>query len=219
MSSGSGGSGIIPVRSDEKTAVFIDGANLYATAKALEFDIDYLKLRDYFKQNCRLVRLFYYTALLEIDRGEFNPLQPLVDWLAYNGFHMVVKKAKEFINPLTGVRKLKGNMDIELAIDMMQMAKYVDHIVLFSGDGDFRRLVEEVQRDGVKVTVVSSVTTKPPMIADELRRQCDLFVDVNDLRHLSRHRKRNSNYENIPKMDGNAKEETYGKEIITTEEN
>jgi uncharacterized LabA/DUF88 family protein len=179
----------IPVRSDEKTAVFIDGANLYATAKNLDFDFDYLKFRDYFKKNCKLVRIFYYTALLDTDKGEHNPLQPLVDWLAYNGFHMVVKKAKEFVNNSTGVRKLKGNMDIELAIDMMQMAKYVDHIVLFSGDGDFRRLVEEVQKEGVRVTVVSSIITRPSMVADELRRQCDLFVDVADLKDMARKRK------------------------------
>src|SRR3546814_13906936 len=80
-----------------------------------------------------------------------------------------------------GRRKVKGNMDIELAIDVMEMAPHIDHVVLFSGDGDFRRLVEAVQRKGVRVSVVSSTKTQPPMVADELRRQADTFVELQDL--------------------------------------
>ena len=72
-------------------------------------------------------------------------------------------------------------MDIEIAIDMMEMAKKVDHIVLFSGDGDFRRLIEAVQREGVRVSVVSTMRTSPPMVADELRRQTDAFIELQDL--------------------------------------
>jgi len=72
-------------------------------------------------------------------------------------------------------------MDIELAIDMMEMAPHLDHVILFSGDGDFRRLVEVVQRKGVKVSVVSTVKSSPPMAADELRRQADQFIELQDL--------------------------------------
>jgi len=162
----------------EKIALFIDGANLYAAARALQFDIDYKRLLDLFGSKGRLIRAFYYTALIEDQ--EYSPLRPLVDWLDYNGYTMVTKPTKEYTDA-TGRRKIKGNMDIELAIDVMEMAQYLDHIVLFSGDGDFRRLVEAVQRKGVRVTVVSTVRSSPPMVADELRRQADMFLELQDL--------------------------------------
>ncbi len=163
---------------EEKLAVFIDGANLYAAAKNLEFDIDYKRLLTFISGQSRLVRAFYYTALMEDQ--EYSPIRPLIDWLDYNGYTMVTKPAKEFTDSM-GRRKVKGNMDIELAIDMMEIADHVDHIVLFSGDGDFRRLVESVQRKGVRVTVVSTIRTSPPMVADELRRQADYFMDLTSL--------------------------------------
>ncbi|WP_416898171.1 MAG: NYN domain-containing protein [Minwuia sp.] len=166
------------VYSTEKVALFIDGANLYAAARTLGFDIDYRKLRAAFARQGTLVRAFYYTALMEDQ--EYSPLRPLVDWLDYNGFTMVTKPAKEFVGQ-DGRRKVKGNMDIELAVDMMEMAEFIDHAILFSGDGDFRSVIEAVQRKGVRCTVVSSIRTQPPMIADELRRQADQFVELADL--------------------------------------
>ena len=162
----------------EKIALFIDGSNLYAAARALNFDIDYRKLLDFFAGKGRLIRAFYYTALM--DGQEFSPIRPLVDWLDYNGYTMVTKPTKEFTDA-QGRRKIKGNMDIELAVDLMEMAEHIDHAILFSGDGDFRSLVEAVQRKGVRVTVVSTVKSQPPMIADELRRQADFFTDLADL--------------------------------------
>ena len=162
----------------EKIALFIDGANLYAAARALGFDIDYKRLLDVFAKNGLLVRAFYYTALIEDQ--EYSPIRPLVDWLDYNGYTMVTKPTKEYTDA-SGRRKIKGNMDIELAIDMLEMAERLDHIVLFSGDGDFRKLVEAVQRRGVRVTVVSTVRSHPPMVADELRRQADVFLELQEL--------------------------------------
>ena len=163
---------------EERIALFIDGANLYAAARALAFDIDYKRLLQLFGSKGRLIRAFYYTALIEDQ--EYSPLRPLVDWLDYNGYTMVTKPTKEFTDAM-GRRKLKGNMDIELAIDVMEMAQSLDHIVLFSGDGDFRRLVEAVQRKGVRVSVVSTIRSSPPMVADELRRQADIFIELQDL--------------------------------------
>ena len=87
-----------------------------------------------------------------------------------------------FLDDAQGRRRVKGNMDIELAIDVMEMAEKVDHIVIFSGDGDFRRLVEAVQRKGRRVSVVSTIRTQPPMIADELRRQADNFIELEELK-------------------------------------
>ncbi len=159
----------------ERIALFIDGANLYATAKALNFDIDYKRLLREFQSKGRLVRAFYYTALVEDQ--EYSAIRPLIDWLDYNGYSVVTKPTKEFVDS-TGRRKVKGNMDIELAVDAMEMSSHLDHIVLFSGDGDFRSLVEAIQRKGVRVSVVSTITTQPPMVADELRRQADEFVDI-----------------------------------------
>ncbi len=166
---------------DERIALFIDGANLYSTARTLGFDIDYRRLREHFVSQARLVRAFYYTALIEDQ--EYSPIRPLVDWLDYNGFTMVTKPTKEFTDA-TGRRRIKGNMDIELAVDVLEMASLVDHIVLFSGDGDFRRLVEAAQRKGARVTVVSTVESSPPMVADELRRQADQFVDLRGMQEL-----------------------------------
>jgi uncharacterized LabA/DUF88 family protein len=162
----------------ERIALFIDGANLYAAARALGFDIDYKRLRQEFAGKACLIRALYYTALVEDQ--EYSPIRPLVDWLDYNGYTMITKPTKEFTDS-TGRRKIKGNMDIELAVDVMEMAPALDHIVLFSGDGDFRRLVEAVQRKGVRVTVVSTIRSQPPMVADELRRQADTFIELQDL--------------------------------------
>ncbi|MFP6733733.1 MAG: NYN domain-containing protein [Rhodospirillales bacterium] len=164
---------------NERIALFIDGSNLYAAARALGFDIDYKKLLKIFSQEGYMVRAFYYTALVEDQ--EYSPIRPLVDWLDYNGYTMVTKPAKGFTDA-AGRRKIKGNMDIELAVDVMEMTPHIDHVVIFSGDGDFRRLVEWAQSKGKRVTVVSTVRSKPPMIADELRRQADLFLELADLR-------------------------------------
>ena len=163
------------MQNPERIALFIDGANLYASAKSLGFDIDYKRLLKEFQAKGRLIRAFYYTAL--VDDQEYSSIRPLVDWLDYNGYSVVTKPTKEFVDS-TGRRKVKGNMDIELAVTAMEMANYIDSMVLFSGDGDLRSLVEAVQRKGVRVSVVSTVSTQPAMVADELRRQADEFIDL-----------------------------------------
>jgi uncharacterized LabA/DUF88 family protein len=164
--------------SNEKAALFIDGANLYAASRSLGFDVDYRRLLDFFGGRVNLIRAYYYSALL--DTEEYSPLKPLTDWLAYNGYTLVTKPAKEFTDA-SGRRRIKGNMDIELAIDMLEMAPFLDHVILFSGDSDFRRLVEAAQRRGVRVSVISTIKTSPPMIADELRRQADQFVELAEI--------------------------------------
>ena len=166
---------------DERLALFIDGSNLYAAAKSLGFDIDYKLLRTEFMRRGKMLRSFYYTALL--DNEEYSPIRPLVDWLNYNGFTMVTKTAKEYTDS-QGRRKVKGNMDIELTVNAMELAPHVDHIVLFSGDGDFRPLIESLQRQGVRVSVVSTIRSQPPMIADELRRQADNFIELDGLKDV-----------------------------------
>jgi uncharacterized LabA/DUF88 family protein len=163
----------------EKIALFIDGANLYAASKSLGFDIDYRKLLTSFQKRGYLLRAYYYTALIEDQ--EYSSIRPLIDWLDYNGYKVVTKPAKEFTDSM-GRRKIKGNMDIELAIDAMEQCHTADHLVIFSGDGDFTTLVEALQRKGRKVSVVSTMATQPPMIADDLRRQADHFIDLVSLK-------------------------------------
>ena len=162
-----------------KIALLIDGANLHATSKTLGFDIDYKRLLKEFQSRGTLLRAIYYTAIIEDQ--EYSSLRPLIDWLDYNGYTVVTKATKEFIDA-SGRRKVKGNMDIELAVDAMELAEHVDQIVLFSGDGDFRSLVEALQRRGVRVTVVSTISCQPPLVADELRRQADVFTDLVELK-------------------------------------
>ena len=164
--------------STNKIALFIDGANLHATAKTLGFDIDYKRLLEIFQSRGTLLRAFYYTTIIEDQ--EFSSIRPLIDWLDYNGYTVVTKATKEFIDA-SGRRKVKRSMDIELAVDAMELAEHIDQMVLFSGDGDFRSLVEAVQRRGVRVIVVSTISTQPPMVADELRRQADQFIDIIEL--------------------------------------
>ncbi|MET4374913.1 uncharacterized LabA/DUF88 family protein [Bradyrhizobium sp. LB12.1] len=161
-----------------RIALFIDGANLYATTKTLGFDIDYKRLLSEFQSRGTLLRAFYYTATIQDQ--EFSSIRPLIDWLDYNGFTVVTKPTKEYVDT-GGRRKVKGNMDIELAVNAMELADHIDQMVLFSGDGDFRSLVEAVQRRGVQVTVISTIASQPPMIADELRRQADVFTDLIEL--------------------------------------
>jgi uncharacterized LabA/DUF88 family protein len=165
--------------SSNKIALFIDGANLYATAKTLGFDIDYKRLLKEFQSRGTLLRAFYYTAMIEDQ--EFSSIRPLIDWLDYNGYTVVTKATKEFIDA-SGRRKVKGNMDVELAVDAMELAEHIDEMVLFSGDGDFRSLIEAVQRRGVRVTVVSTISSQPPMIADDLRREAVVFTDLVELK-------------------------------------
>jgi len=163
---------------DERTALFIDGANLYSASRNLGFDVDYRNLLEFFRKKTNILRAYYYSAVLETD--EYSPLKPLTDWLAYNGYTLVTKPAKEFTDS-SGRRRIKGSMDIEVAVDMLELSPRIDHAVLFSGDSDFRRLVEAVQRKGVRVSVISSIRTSPPMVADELRRQADQFVELADI--------------------------------------
>lgn len=162
-----------------KIALLIDGANLHATAKALGFEIDYRKLLQEFGSQETLLRAIYYTAIAE--NQDFSSLRPLTDWLEYNGYTVVTKPIKEFADS-SGHRKAKGNICVELAVGALELVDHLDRMVLFSGDGDFCALLAAMQRRGVEVTVVSTISCQPPMIADELRRRADRFIDLATLR-------------------------------------
>jgi len=177
---------------DERIAIFIDGSNLHSTGKTLDFEIDYRKLLDLFRGKGRLIRANYYTALLEKD--DYSPIRPLMDWLDYNGYHVITKRAREYTDR-DGRRRIKGNMDIEIAVDMMNLAGLVDHMLLFSGDGDFRAAIKAVQAKGTRVSVISTLKSKPPMLSDELRRQADAIIDLSDMGPLIGRPKRKNDYD------------------------
>jgi len=166
---------------DERIAIFIDGSNLYSTVKTLDFDIDYKKMLDLFRGKGRLICANYYTALIE--EADYSPIRPLVDWLDYNGYHCITKPAKSQVDR-EGRRRTKGNMDAEMIVDMLELAPHIDHLILFTGDGDFKAPIQAIQKKGVRVTVVSSKRSKPPMLADELRRQCNDFIEIADMDKL-----------------------------------
>ena len=167
----------MPSASSSRIALFIDGANLHATARTLGFDIDYKRLLEEFSSRGAVLRAFYYSAM----DPELSSLRPLLDWLDYNGYTVVTRPTREFVDA-GGRRRVKGGLELELAVDAMELAADVDEMILFSGDGDFRPLIEAIQRHGVRVTVVSTISSKPPVIADELRRQADVFIDLAKLR-------------------------------------
>lgn len=168
----------VPFYEDEKLAIFIDGACLHATARVLDFDMDYRKLLRWASEQGRLVRAFYYTTMY--DDQDFKPLKPLMDWLNYNGYKIVTKPLKESTDD-QGRRRVKSSMDLEMAVDMMEISEHVDHIMLFSGENDYARLIESVQRKGVRVTVVSTLRGQRSMVGDDLRRQADHFLDLDDV--------------------------------------
>jgi uncharacterized LabA/DUF88 family protein len=169
-----------PVHFDpqERLGIFIDGAHLYGASRNLGFDVDYRNLQVFFRRQARLVRCSYYTALLEND--EYSPLRPLVDWLGYNGYCVVTKPAREYTDA-AGRRRVRGDIGIEMAVDVLMLAPRLDHVIIFAGDGDLRRMVEATQQQGVRVSVISTIRTQPGMISDELRRQADQFIDLAEL--------------------------------------
>ena len=183
------------IHHDERTAVFIDGPNLYSAAKAVSFDIDYKKLLTHFKDQSRFIRAYYYTTVIpkSEESDDYSPLRPLIDYLQYNGYSMVTKPMKEFVDEATGLRRQKASMSIEITVDMVLLADHLDHIVLFSGDGDFRRPIEVIQAKGTRVTVVSSMKNGQSVVSDDLRRQADCFIELAELRDvIERHDQRRS---------------------------
>lgn len=167
---------------DERIGLFIDGANFYSAVRALEVEIDYSKFLEEFRKRGRLVRANYYTAL--VDGQDFSPLKKMVDWLDYNGFHVITKAAKEYTDASSGRKRTKGNMDVEITVDALQAADWLDHFILCSGDGDFCPLVRAIQNKGVRVSVVSTALSNPPVASDELRRMADAFIELDDLAAL-----------------------------------
>lgn len=163
----------------EKTALFIDGSNLHVTARTLGFEIDYQKLLKYFQKETHIIRAYYYTALLE--GHDFSPLKPLVDWLDYNGYHMTTKSAHEYMDPQGKIR-IKGTINVELAVDAMELADKIEHAILFTGENDFYSLIKALQRKAVRVTVVSTLKTRPPIVADKIRREADNFIDLVEIK-------------------------------------
>ena len=162
----------------DRIALFIDGASLHNTVRSLGFEVDFRRLLTEFGKYGQIVRAYFYTVMRD---DEFSSIKPLVDWLDYNGYAVRTKAAKEHDDG-EGRRRMRRNIGVELAVDALEIARRIDQAFLFSGDGDLRVIVEAIRRMGVRVTIVSSIRTKSPMIADELRRQADVFLELETLR-------------------------------------
>ena len=174
---------------DEPLALFVDGQNLYYTARSLQFDVDFKRVLDVFQSKGRRLRASYCTTLAESD--EHVAIRPLIDWMQYNGWNVVTKPARVFEGD-DGRKRIKGNTDIELAVEAMKLAPSIAHAVIFSGNRDFVPLVAFLQERGTRVTVISSIRTQPPMISDELRRQADAFIEIDTLRDAIARKPRDS---------------------------
>lgn len=170
------------IGSSQRVAIMIDGPNLFNTSKNLGFDVDFKKLLGLFEQNCLLHRAVYFNMLSE--RDDTTPVKPLVDWLSYNGYKTVTKPFREFTDA-SGTRRTKGSMHVEMAVEMMNMAQFVEHFVLFSGDGELAYAVNAVQEKGCRVTAVSTMKSDTgSTIADELRRKVNRFVNLDDVKGI-----------------------------------
>lgn len=165
---------------NERLALFIDGPNFHTATKALGWPVDYIVMQQHFAKWGQLLRSIYYTAIRETT--DYNAVKPLTDFLVYNRYTVVSKPVKEMTDYSTGALTLKGNMDVEITIDMIKLAPHLDHLVLFSGDGDFSALVEELQGLGKRVSVVATLKAIPNITSDQLRRQADNFIELDDLR-------------------------------------
>lgn len=161
----------------KRAAILIDGSNAYASGMALGFQIDYVKFLMYFRKRYDINRAFYFTALP--PKNTVSPLRPMTTFLEHNGYTVVSKETKDYINH-AGEKKRKGNMDCEIAVYATKYAEVVDELILFSGDGDFRCVVERVQELGTRVTVLSTLVGH--MVADTLRRQADEFIELDSIR-------------------------------------
>ena len=165
--------------STDRIGLYIDGANLIAAARALGFDVDFKRLLYEFRGCGRLLQAVYYAVISESQ--PYSTVRPLLDWLDYNGYTVITKATEEFLDP-GGSRRVKGNIHVDLAVHAIEFAKQIDQMVLFSGDGKLRAMVGAMQRRGVRVTVISTISSEPPMIADSLRRQADVFIDLIELK-------------------------------------
>jgi uncharacterized LabA/DUF88 family protein len=165
----------------KRIGIFIDGSNLYWSAKVLGFRVDFTKILKFYKDQGEVTHAFYFTALPPKDVQ--SELRRMIDFIDYNGWTVIQKETKQYLNA-DGASKLKGNMDVEIAVHVGEVAPFITDLVLFSGDGDFRVLLESIQRRyGIHTTVVSARS----LVADALRRQSHEFKDLSDLRSQFEH--------------------------------
>ncbi len=170
---------------NERLGLLVDGSNTHAAARSLNFDIDYKRLQEWARTKARLVASEYYTAIVPTDSAEdgYVSVKPLVDWLTYNGWRMKTVDAKVSINEVTGRRHVRSSINMEICVGIMRMSRHVDHILLCSGNGDFRPAIADAQSQGVRVTALSTLQAgySGPMVSDDLRRQVDQFIDLTEL--------------------------------------
>lgn len=163
----------------KRIALFVDGSNFSVSLKAAGFRVDYQKIREYFAEMGDLVGSFYFTALP--PRDEPSSIRNLTDSLQHKGWNLVTKEIKVFRDQ--PIAKTKGNMDIEMVVKAWTLSNVITDLILFSGDGDFRAMVEKLQDVGVRVTVISYHSTDTRnMTSNDLRKAVHEFINLPLLR-------------------------------------
>lgn len=163
---------------DERLAIFIDGQHLFSASRNLGFDVDYRNFLECFRKKGKVIRAYYYAV--HVDNGEYSPLKPLTDWLAYNGYALSMRTTTEHTDS-QGRRRIP-HTDLEMLADMFGIADHVDHMVIVTGNGGYCRGVSLIQQRGVRVSVLSSIKTDSPMLSDDLRRTCDQFIELQEIK-------------------------------------
>ncbi|HOX26223.1 MAG TPA: NYN domain-containing protein [Candidatus Krumholzibacteria bacterium] len=158
----------------DKVAIFIDGENIHYSAKHLNMRLDYLKLCRRLAGKRRLLRAYFYTAISAQSEGKID----FINFLKLNGFTVVTREVKSFSEPDATNRSVRSALDMELAMDIVNLCPHVDTVILCSGDGDFRPLVEAVARRGKHVEVCAL----REMTSTDLIAAADVYVDLGSLK-------------------------------------
>ncbi len=158
----------------DRVAIFIDGENIHYSAKHLNMRLDYLKLCSKLAGNRRLVRSYFYTAVSNQSEGKID----FINFLKLNGFSVITREIKSFNDGDHSTRNVRGSLDMEMAIDALEMSNKLDTVILCTGDGDFKPLVTALGRKGVHVEVCAL----REMTSTELIATADVYTDLASLK-------------------------------------
>lgn len=158
-----------------RLSIFVDGNNMFYAQQKNGWFFDPKRVLEYFtsEKNVELINAYWYTGLKDPqDQRGFR------DALISLGYTVRTKILKEYYDDTSGRYSQKANLDIEIVVDMFNTVEQYDRVILFSGDGDFERAIEQLRSKNTHITVVST----EGMIARELRNVTDRYIDLNNIR-------------------------------------
>jgi len=159
----------------DRVAIFIDGENIHYSAKHLNMRMDYLKLCKILAGSRRLVRSYFYTAVSNQSEGKID----FINFLKLNGFKVVTREVKSFSEGDGATRSVRNALDMQMALDVIEMSEHLDTVVLCTGDGDFRPLVDALVRKGKHVEVCGL----REMTSTDLIAGSDVYIDLDSLKN------------------------------------